>query len=47
MKGEPLRNIKSSQVDKVINIENKMHELLKKVSKYNIVSEVKKCTVIE
>ena len=37
--------MKTSQVNKVKNIENKMHELLSRVSKCNSVSEVKKCTV--
>ena len=45
MKGAPVQNIKTSQVNKVKNIEDKMHELLRRESKCNSVSEVKKCTV--
>ena len=37
--------MKVSQVNKVKNIEDKVHELLRKAAKCNSVSEVKKCTV--
>ena len=39
------QKVMTSQVTKVKHLEDKIHELLRKVSKCNSVSEVKKCTV--
>ena len=41
----PVQHSKVSQVNKVKNTEDKLHELLRKVAKCNSFSEVKKGTV--